>query len=98
MLKCPKKRREAAAAEAAAAATATDKPSAELDSPQASSRVAPKETGLTVVDDDGELAETGSNGFAAYLRASMGNLASDSAYVTMTAVASAAQALSRVSS
>ena len=97
MLKCPKKRREAAAAEATAA-TADLAVAAEPDSSSHSSRHAAKHDTFAEVDDDGQLAQTSSNGLGAYVRAGVGNLASDSACIAKAAVTSAVQALTRMSS
>lgn len=103
MLKCPKKRREAAAAAEAAAIAGDPSPQQAADAgaippsrSEASAHTA-KHSSFGEVDDEGELAETGSHGFAAYVRVGVGNLASDSACVTRAAVTAAVQALRRVS-
>ena len=90
---------EAAAAEAAAtAATADHSPAAEPNSLSRDSRRAAKHDTFAEVDNDGQLAETSSNGLGAYVRAGVGNLASDSACIAKAAVTSAVQALTRMSS
>ena len=101
MLKCPSKRREAAAQEAAAKeaslAPATQSTSADSAKSDQSPQHEAVNDGFAEVNDEGELIEASSNGLTAYVRAGLGNLASDSASMTKAAVMSAAAALSRIS-